>query len=101
MAFEFDTDNNECNIGENVRLEGFIKGRNNTVLIESPLHECRMDLRSSGNHNKVHIRAPFAIKGLNVRIGNHVPAHHTQLDVAEGFSIEGGGNFFCTTLETR
>lgn len=93
MPFDFDAEKNSCSIGENVRLEGFIKGKHNTVVIDPPTHECRIDLRISGNHNNVHIRAPFAIKGLNIRIGNHVPAHQTTLDIGEGFSIEGAGNF--------
>lgn len=94
MLFEFNAANNSCNIGERVELRGFIKGTNNTVVIESPVHECRIDLRISGDNNNVHIFAPFAVKGLNIRIGNHVPAHRVKLDIAEGFSIEGGGNFF-------
>ena len=93
MPFEFDAEHNTCDIGEQVQLEGFIRGQNNKVVIESPLHECRIDLRISGNHNEVYIRAPFAIKGLNIRIGNHVAAHQAKLDIAEGFSIESGGNF--------
>lgn len=93
MPFEYDATNNECSVGDNVRLEGFIKGKHNTITIENPLHECRINLRLSGNHNNIHIYKSFAIKGLNIRIGSHVPAHKTNLDIQEGFSIESGGNF--------
>ncbi len=94
MSFEYDPEKqNVCRIGEGVRLEGFIKGQNNNVHIDSPIHECRIDLGISGNNNTIHIRTPFAIKGLNIRIGNHVAAHQAKLNIAEGFSIEGGGNF--------
>ena len=53
MAFEYDNDVNHCRIGENVQISGFIRGRNNSVEIESPVHECRLDLRISGNNNSV------------------------------------------------
>ena len=94
MAFEYDNDVNHCRIGENVQISGFIRGRNNSVEIESPVHECRLDLRISGNNNSVIVKAPFAIKGLDVRIGNHVQANYARLHIEEGFSIEGGGQFF-------
>ncbi len=93
MPFEYDIEHNDCRIGDGVSLEGFIKGNKNTVVIEAATHECRIDLRISGNNNKVHIHAPFAITGLSIRIGTHVPAHQTVLSIAKGFSIEGGGNF--------
>ncbi len=93
MPFEYDAAHNTCDMGDGVKLEGFIKGKSNKVIIDSPTHECRIDLRISGDGNIVKIHNPFAIKGLNIRIGNHVPAHLTQLQIAEGFSIEGGGNF--------
>lgn len=48
MSFDLDAEKNSCSIGENVRLEGFIKGQHNTVVIDPPTHECRIDLRISG-----------------------------------------------------
>lgn len=93
MSFDFDCATNTCSIAKGVQLSGWIKGEGNIVSIESPLHECVLDLRISGNGNRITIRKPFAIKGLSVRIGNHVKAHETDLRIGEGFSIEGGGQF--------
>jgi len=93
MSFEFDKSTNQCTISEKVLLIGRICGKNNVIVIDEPVHECTLDLRISGNCNLVTIRKPFAVKGLNVRIGNHVPAHGTELMIDDGFSIESGGNF--------
>lgn len=93
MTFDYDPDSNVCILGKDVRVDGFIKGKGNTVEIESPLHECRIDLRICGNNNVIKIKSPFAVKGLIIRIGNHVQAHRVRLSVDQGFSIEGGSQF--------
>jgi len=93
MNFDFNQSTNECIVSDKVLLTGWIRGKNNVVTIEEPTHECKLDLRISGNGNRVTIRKPFAIKGLNIRIGNHVLTHDAECLIGNGFSIEGGGNF--------
>jgi len=93
MPFQFNQKENKCTIGKNILIEGFVKGSNNTVYIGESEHESRIDLRINGNDNILKINKPFAIKGLKIRVGNHVSANKTKLIIDSGFSIEGGGEF--------
>lgn len=92
--FHVDGENNDCQIGEKVQLTGWIKGCRNRIVIDNALHECKLELRINGNNNTVVLRSPFAVKSLQIRVGNHVPANSTILEIDEGFSIEGSGQFF-------
>ena len=93
MSFDFDRSCNTCSIASNVKINGFIKGKNNVVNIASSLHDCQIDLRVCGDDNTVTIGSSFAIKGLNISVGSHVPAYKTELLIEDGFSIESNGNF--------
>lgn len=93
MSFENKGPDNILDVGSKVDLLGWIRGKGNSIKIENPVHECKIDVRISGDNNSISIAVPFAIKGLQVRIGNHVPANHAQLKIAAGFSIEETGQF--------
>lgn len=93
INFLYDSSTNQCNIGAKVLLTGWIRGENNVVIVEDPLHECTLDIRISGNGNRITLRKPFSVKGLSIRVGNHVPTHASELLINDEFSIESGGNF--------
>jgi acetyltransferase-like isoleucine patch superfamily enzyme len=93
MPFDFDDKNNSCTIGVNISISGFIKGNNNKILIEDSIRLSHLELKINGDNNYVCIQSPLSIKGLSIRIGNHVSANQVKLEIAKGFSIEDGGRF--------
>jgi len=93
INFTYDNFTNQCNIGDKVLLTGWIRGENNVVIVEDGLHECKLDIRISGNGNRIKLGKPFAIKGLSIRVGNRTPAHSSEILIDDGFSIESGGSF--------
>lgn len=93
MSFDIIGLTNVCRIGDGVKVVGYIKGEGNSLIIDSPLHECSIDLRISGDHNVINIASCFAIKGLSIRVGNHVKAHKCKINIGKNFSIESHGNF--------
>lgn len=91
--FKIDGAGNEMHVGDNVELTGSIIGSGNYLKIDNALHGCKLEVRISGDNNRVVIDSPFAVKGLQIRVGSHVKANRVTLEVGEGFSIEGAGQF--------
>ena len=98
---EIETSSNHCEIGSNIAISGYVKGHNNTISIDASQSASQLDLKINGNNNTVIIKRAVALRGLSIRIGNHVPANNTTLIIDKGFLIEGGGAFFLYNHNNR
>lgn len=79
---------NEVNVCGSIDVRGRIKGNNNRVIINSTELPSSIHIFISGNNNKVEIGAHSKCKNLDLRIGNHVPAHDVKLVIGSYFSCE-------------
>lgn len=90
--FVFDNNNNNCKVDdERIKLIGYIKGINNSVIIEKSSGGSSINLAINGNNNSIKIEGNHRIKELKICIGNHVEANDVLLSIGPGFSNEGAG----------
>lgn len=86
-------DGNLVEVSGNVILTGKVSGTGNVVRIDFEGRRSQIEVRINGDHNTVVIEKPRGTRGLQVRVGNHVPASHCNLHIAPGFSCEPGTQF--------
>jgi len=92
--FEINLDKNSSILGENISINGYVKGIDNIIKIGKSDHPSKINITVNGNNNNIIIKDSVALKGLTIRIGNHTPANNCTLIIDSGFSIEGGGGRF-------
>jgi acetyltransferase-like isoleucine patch superfamily enzyme len=80
--------NNSVMHGANITLSGHIDGNNNTILIGDARVQSEVRIYVNGDDNHIRIDDFYQIKGLSIRCGNHVKAHHTSVKIGTHFSIE-------------
>ena len=92
MSIETQGQDNQIEIGSNVNLSGRIIGDRNRVLISDSAAASVVHVFIHGHGNTIRIDKPLYLRGLSIRCGNHVPAHDTELLIAESMSFEAGGS---------
>lgn len=86
--------NSQIEIGSNVDAKGKVMGKNNRVTIGNSAHPSTFNIFINGENNSIFIANPYFIKGLNIYIGNHVPAHNVEFFMGENCSTEPNGRFY-------
>ena len=84
-------------IGNNVSVNGYIKGKNNTIDIQESKNKCSIKLKLVGDNNKIFIKNPQFINELEIFIGSHIPANHTSLSIEENLSCAENNRIFIYT----
>lgn len=80
--------NNSVVVGEGVELNGSISGKNNKISIGRSAKTSKLAIEINGNDNVILVENHRAIRGLIVKVGNHIPANNTRLNIKKDFSIE-------------
>lgn len=89
--------NNDIHVGDNVVLSGFIEGNNNRINFAGSKELSHVQINMTGDNNELYVGHAYALKGLGVVVGSHIPAHHVILKIGANFSIEPGGQFLLYT----
>lgn len=84
----FDVENNDVTVDESVRLTGKIDGTGNVIVVKNTTFQTHLHLIVRGNNNRVTIGADNRSRKLDIRVGNHVPAHKCELTIGDDFSSE-------------
>lgn len=82
------------NIGKGVVLNGEVNGSGNALDIEGAKNGCTINLYINGDNNVIKIRRGRLFNKLAVKIGNHVPANNTLLEIDKNFSCGSNNVFF-------
>ena len=85
---------NSVNVGENNNISGCVIGKGNIIRIEKTVHRPHIDIQIFGDNNSVYIDEDNACNGLRIRIGNHVHAKNTSLNIGRYFTCEPDCQFF-------
>ncbi len=85
--------NNRVVIGANVRISGSINGDSNSITIGDAPFGSTFHVSVNGNNNKIVVGSNSRCRNLDIRVGNHVHAHETQLTIGDDFSSENDCKF--------
>lgn len=86
-------ENNSISIHPSVDAVCHVKGNDNTVVIEETDADSSLKLILNGSSCRVRIGTQSRCRGMDIRIGTHVPANDVTLSIGEGFTAEGNCRF--------
>lgn len=94
MTFAYDASSNDVEIGPNLDVTGFIRGRNNRVHLAGARNHSRLRLEISGDDNVVDIQAAGQLRDVHIIVGNHFHAKKARLQIGSNFSAEENVRFY-------
>lgn len=74
--------------GENVDLRGSIEGKNNQIKIADTTLPSVFRIIIRGDNNNIQIGENTRCRGLDIRVGNHVPANKAAVKIGSNFTSE-------------
>lgn len=93
MSFVDNGSGTVINLGKGVALNGEVNGFGNIIDIGGAKNGCQINLFINGNNNNIKISRGRLFNALTIKMGNHVPANNTLLEIDKGFSC-GSQNVF-------
>ncbi len=86
----FDKTKNTVEAGANIKLDGYVSGRGNRIVIKGAKTISRLTITISGDDNHIEIGELSQLKNITIAIGSNIRANGCELVIGNYFTCENG-----------